>query len=178
VRKIIQFGFLLLFTYQLVGFFAFFEMERFFIRTEIKKAIKLSLPENQLIDFHFTEKEFTKLHWFESHEFTFNGRFYDVVRKSKTNGIWHFQCIDDSQESKLFASLSSACSENLTSTPPSHPIKTWLKVLNEPMEEISNDSPFKFCALRLNYSVELPKYPFSNYSDPYLFNLAPPPDFI
>ena len=120
MRKFLQYGFLLLFAYQLVGFFAFFEVEHYHVRKQIKKAIKLSVPENQLIRFHFTEKESAALHWVKAHEFRLNGRFYDVVHKTKSNGIWYYQCINDIQETQLFERLSSATAQNLSDTPPAH----------------------------------------------------------
>jgi hypothetical protein len=178
VRKLLQYGFLLLFAYQLVGFFAFFEIEHYLVRKQIKKAIKLSVPENQLIRFHFSEKEAAKLHCVKAHEFRLNGRFYDVVHKTKNKGIWYYQCINDIQETKLFEQLGSATAQNLSDTPPAHPMKSWLKVLNEPMEEISNESFLKMFSLLSRQTEEVPNYLSSNYLDPYLAHAFPPPDFI
>ena len=178
MRKLLQYGFLLLFAYQLVGFFAFFEIEHYLVRKQIKKAIKLSVPENQLIRFHFSEKEVAQLHWVKAHEFRLNGRFYDVVHKSKNKGIWYYQCINDIQETQLFERLGSATAQNLSDTPPAHPMKSWLKVLNEPMEEISNESFLKMSSLLSRKTEEVPNYLSSNYLDPYLANAFPPPDFI
>lgn len=178
MRKFIQYGFLLLFAYQLVGFFAFFEVEHYHVRKQIKNAIKLSVPENQLIRFHFTEKESAALHWVKAHEFRLNGRFYDVVHKTKSNGIWYYLCINDIQETQLFERLGSATAQNLSDTPPAHPMKYWLKVLNEPMEEISNESFLNISSFPSHLTHELPNYHSSNYLDPYLAHAFPPPDFI
>jgi hypothetical protein len=130
------FTFIALLTYQFVGFFTFVEIEHFLIRKQIKKAIKLSVPENQLIDFHFTLKESKKLKWLKPHEFELNGRLYDVVRKTKSRGIWYFHCIDDIQETKLFKKLNSAVAVNLVSSSEQHPVHGWLKLMNEPMEPL------------------------------------------
>ena len=56
VRKFLLYGFLALLSYQFVGFFTFVELEHYFIRKEIKKAIKLSVPENQLYNMPTTEQ--------------------------------------------------------------------------------------------------------------------------
>jgi hypothetical protein len=130
------FTFIALLTYQFVGFFTFVEIEHFLIRKQIKKAIKLSVPENQLIDFHFTLKESKKLKWLKPHEFELNGRLYDVVRKTKSRGIWYFHCIDDIQETKLFKKLNTAVAVNLVSSSEQHPVHGWLKLMNEPMEPL------------------------------------------
>ncbi len=125
-----------LLTYQFVGFFTFVEIEHFLIRKQIKKAIKLSVPENQLIHFHFTSKESQSLQWVKPHEFRLNGRFYDVIHKSKVKDIWYFKCIDDIQETTLFQKLDSYTAFNLVSNAANHPVHGWLKLMNEPMEPI------------------------------------------
>lgn len=178
MRKIIQFGFIALFAYQLIGFFAFFEFEHYLIRKQIKKAIKLSVPENQLIQFHFTVKESAKLHWVKPHEFRLNGRFYDVVYKTKSKGVWYFKCINDIQETALFATLNTACAENLSNTPPSHPLQGWLKVLKEPMEEISKNEFINIEIVQFQKREVLPNDLYINYLDPYLAHSFPPPDFM
>lgn len=174
MRKFLQIGFLVLFAYQLIGFFAFFEIEHYLIRKQIKKAIKLSVPENQLISFHFSEKESRQLKWVKPHEFRLNGRFYDVVHKQKVKGIWHYQCINDIQETKLFERLSTATAVNLTSTPPGHPAHGWIKLFQEPLLVLENSSfiDLKFLALQLE-SVKFAHYSF--YNAPTLCNLERPP---
>ena len=136
VQKFLLYGFLALLSYQFVGFFTFVELEHYFIRKEIKKAIKLSVPENQLLKFHFGAKESQKLHWVKPHEFRLNGRFYDVVHKQKIKGTWYFQCIDDRQETALFEKLDFATADNLVNSSDQHPVHGWLKLMNEPMEPI------------------------------------------
>ncbi|MFM7644681.1 MAG: hypothetical protein ACKO5N_07835 [Sphingomonadales bacterium] len=134
MRKFLLFGFLSILFYQLIGFFTFVEIEHYFIRKEIKTALKQAVPENQLISFHFTIKESKILNWVKPHEFRLNGRFYDVVHKTKRKGIWYFKCIDDKQETVLFEKLAYATADNLVNAPDQHPIHGWLKLMNEPME--------------------------------------------
>jgi hypothetical protein len=174
VRKFLLLGFIALLTYQFVGFFTFVEIEHYFIRKEIKKAIKLSVPENQLIKFQFTAKESQKLNWVKPHEFRLNGRFYDVVHKHKVNGIWYFKCIDDRQETALFEKLDFATADNLVNSSGQHPIHGWLKLMNEPMEPIQ---AFVFSYHDLNGYHPQVQFPYLNL---YLTRvgsiLAPPPE--
>ncbi len=174
MRKFLQIGFLMLFTYQLVGFFAFFEIEHYLIRKQIKKAIKLSVPEKQLISFHFSEKESQHLKWVKPHEFRLNGRFYDVVHKQKVKGIWHYQCINDIQETKLFERLSTATAVNLTSTPPGHPAHSWLKLFQEPLMMLEQNTiiDLKFVPTQMERAI-FAQYSF--YKAPSIFNLERPP---
>lgn len=173
VRKFLLFGFLSILLYQLIGFFSFVEIEHYLIRKEIKRAIKSSVPENQLIKFHFTSKESKKLNWVKAHEFRLNGRFYDVVHKTKRNGIWYFKCIDDKQETVLFEKLAFATAENLANAPDKHPIHGWLKVFNEPME------PLDIFEINLNhFDFVLEKHFITkavNTCKPYLSFSGPPP---
>lgn len=169
-------GFLALLCYQIIGFFTFIEIEHYFIRKEIKRAIKQAVPENQLIHFHFTQKESQKLNWVKSHEFRLNGRFYDVVHKKMTNGIWHFKCIDDIQETVLFEKLAFATAENLVNSPDQHPIHGWLKLINEPMEPTQMLKPFLIDVIGFqvqNYFYQSPKR-----KQPYALVLGPPPKNI
>ena len=174
VRKFILFGFIALLGYQFVGFFTFVELEHYFIRKEIKKAIKLSVPENQLIKFHFTAKESQKLNWVKPHEFRLNGRFYDVVHKQKVNGIWCFQCIDDRQETALFEKLDFATADNLVNSSDQHPVHGWLKLINEPME------PLPCFELRLKIfnlkSEKMNDLAVNHYRSKYLALIVPPPE--
>ena len=174
VRKFILFGFIALLSYQFMGFFTFVELEHYFIRKQIKKAIKLSVPENQLIQFHFTTKESHKLHWVKPHEFKLNGRFYDVVHKHKSKGVWFFQCIDDRQETVLFEKLDFATANNLVNSSERHPVHGWLKLMNEPME------PVEFLEHQLNKFNEVQERIFdnnvSNVCKPFLIQVAPPPE--
>lgn len=174
MRKFFLFGFIALLIYQFVGFFTFVELEHYFIRKQIKKAIKLSVPENQLIQFHFTTKESQKLNWVKPHEFRLNGRFYDVVHKHKSNGVWFFQCIDDRQETVLFEKLDFATANNLVNSSEQHPVHGWLKLMNEPME------PVEFFEHQLNKSKEVIESIFdnsvSNVCNPFLNKVGPPPE--
>ena len=159
VRKFILLSFVALLTYQFVGFFTFVEIEHFLIRKQIKKAIKLSVPENQLIHFHFTSKESQSLQWVKPHEFRLNGRFYDVIHKSKVKGIWYFKCIDDIQETTLFQKLDSYTAFNLVSNAPNHPVHGWLKLMNEPMEPIH---AFVFSLSNRDERDPLVQFPYLN----------------
>ncbi len=174
MRKFLLLGFIALLTYQFVGFFTFVEIEHYFISKEIKKAIKLSVPENQLIKFHFTAKESQKLNWVKPHEFRLNGRFYDVVHKHKVNGIWYFQCIDDRQETALFEKLDFATADNLVNSSEQHPIHGWVKLMNEPMEPIQ---AFVFTYHDLNGYYPQVQFPYLNlYLTRVRSIVAPPPE--
>jgi hypothetical protein len=119
-------------TWQVVGFFTYFEWEHYHIRKDIKCALKHSVPENQLKNFYFTNKEIINLTWIKSNEFKLNGRFYDVISKKKTKTGYHFKCVDDHQETELFQKLEESTVINLNNTSSSSPLKHRLKLLKTP----------------------------------------------
>ena len=134
MRRIFSVLVLLIATWQIVGFFTYFEWEHYHIRKDIKQVLKHSVPENQLKEFDFTNKEIKNLTWIKSHEFKLNGRFYDVIKKTPTKNGFHFKCIDDMQETALFQKLEESTAVNLNNSSSSSPLKHWLKLLKTPFD--------------------------------------------
>ena len=129
MKRLFSFLFLIVFIWQLAGFFIYFEIERYHVRKDIKRAIKHSLPQNQYKQFNFTNAEFNELTWINDHEFKMNGRLYDVVKKNKSNVGISVSCIDDIQETILFAQLDEATTSNLNNQPEKAPLKLFVKLL-------------------------------------------------
>ena len=129
MKRLFSFLFLIVFIWQLAGFFIYFEIERYHVRKDIKRAIKHSLPQNEFKQFYFTEKELKELTWINDHEFKMNGRLYDVVKKNKSNVGFSVSCIDDIQETVLFAELDEATVSNLNNQPEKAPLKLFVKLL-------------------------------------------------
>lgn len=105
---VIQLTAVALLSVMLFSFFGphiIFSMQQATIRKEIKKRIKLGVPENELVKFNVNELQ-GNISWTDGkREFTFNGNKYDVVKKEfSKNGIF-FYCINDQQETILFKNL-------------------------------------------------------------------------
>lgn len=79
------------------------------LKKEMKKRIKAGLNKKDLHCFEFTESTYQSITWEkENKEFALRNSFYDVVKLEKLpNGNIKLYCIDDKQESKLFAKLDS-----------------------------------------------------------------------
>jgi len=127
VKKLIAIfiGFLML--WQIVGFYSYFKITQFKIRKEIKQVIKHSVPSNQLKVLCFSLEEQKNLIWIKSHEFKYNGRFYDVIQRIETSSGITFHCIDDRQETKLFERLTQATSYNLGHRSENNPLNQWMR---------------------------------------------------
>lgn len=173
---LISIFFLLIFIWQLAGFFIYFEIERHHVRKDIKRTIELSLHRNNYKKFNFTTEEFNMLTWINDHEFKMNGRFYDVVKKNKSKIGFSVACIDDFHETVLFTELEEATILNLNNQPEKAPIKSFGKSFEcyyLPMEIIQRDN-------QLEYQIKL----IHNFHYASLFaqfkvsEQIPPPDFF
>jgi hypothetical protein len=129
MRRLISFGLLFLFLWQIGGYILEFQLESSRIRKEIKKLTKEAVPKNQLLIFQFSAKEIKSLTWVKSYEFRKDGHFYDVVwKKDIENGKIEFQCVSDDQETLLFEKLDQYVSANLVNSNPDKPLKNWSKL--------------------------------------------------
>lgn len=92
--------------------FASFEARRLAVKHEIKLRLKAGVPENERVNFTFSAAAFEALNWVKpAREFKLDDRFYDVVVKSvDADGTVHVACIDDRQETELFADLATMVS--------------------------------------------------------------------
>ena len=176
MRKLLLYSFLGLMCYHLLGFFSYFEWKRYDVRKEVKKAIKLSVPESQLTQFHFTNHEVHQLKWVKSHEFILNDHYYDVIKKAKSKDGYFFKCIRDDQETQLFSQLRSMTSFNLSHSGENQPVNVWFKFLSEPMEVLETSLDYSIFVMEQKSSI-LSTHEESFYSY-FLSTVTPPPDFM
>ena len=143
MQKLISYGFLFLFVWQIVGFVGYFEFSHYRLKKDLKLLIKSGVPQDELIVFEFSPEEINELVWLKKNEFDRNGKLFDVVRSHiEENGSTYMECISDSQEKILFAHLDQSVSRNLGDEDNSNPISNWIKVLHFPV-------------LAVNYTVEV-----------------------
>ncbi|MBK9076551.1 MAG: hypothetical protein IPL77_16560 [Flavobacteriales bacterium] len=91
-----------------LGHLASFEWKRRTVRKEIKLRLKAGVPQEERTPFQVTQAEYAALDWVKpQREFRLNGRFYDVVELHvQADETFLLSCIDDHQETELFAHLS------------------------------------------------------------------------
>lgn len=109
------------------------------IRSEIKKAIKEGVPENQLVSFRFHKQEenWINLIWTKpKKEFRFNNQMYDVVERREEKDSIYFKCIHDVKESGLFQQIDKMTNKQ-TSKEKSIVIY-WSKQVYSPQNGIAN----------------------------------------
>jgi len=176
VRKLISFGLLFLFLWQIGGYLLEFKIESSRVRKELKKLTKEAVPLNQLIYFQFSAEEIQSLTWTKKNEFKKDGHFYDIVWRHKlNNGLIEFQCVSDDQETLLFEKLDQYVSANLANQNPDKPLKNWSKLFFADYIPFSSSlAPIlsNEFTLKTNHSFFFQ----SSFSDGHLFIETPPPN--
>jgi len=159
MRKCFGWCFLLLFSWQIVGYVVFFEWKHIHIKKEIKSLLKSGVPQDELVDFHFNTYQIKQLKWLKKNEFEWNNQLFDVVQSfSSCDGITHFRCISDTQEKVLFKDLNKYIASNLEDDSQNSTVLKLVKVLlidqfEFPDPKIVAYSPER----RLDYFVYLTK---------------------
>lgn len=96
------------FTMGIVGYFPIFKLEQYRIRKEIKTQIKNKIPISELHTFRFKNPT-SDVIWIRPQiEFRLNGHMYDVVHEKKYKTFTEFKCVNDTEETILFANLDQA----------------------------------------------------------------------
>jgi hypothetical protein len=124
---------LVLMLSQTFGFVVYFENTKSKIRKEMKTRIKQGVPKEDLHDFEFTELEYKNLTWTKHDEFKLGIEYYDVVWFEKLeNGNIHVSCVNDKDETILFASLTQQVNFNLSDSKSNNPIRVVFTILQMP----------------------------------------------
>ena len=159
----------------LTGFqYSFFKYKQSKIRSEIKRAIKEGVPEDELVDFRFYTKEesWINLEWTKPEkEFRFNNQMYDVVETHKSNDTIYFRCIHDVKESGLFQQVDQLT--NQRSSKDKSLVVYWSQQIYSPMNGIvSQKAPLDIAVKWTKHYYQESKIKF------FLDSPVPPPPKI
>ena len=155
LRKSIAILLLILFAYNIFGFYYCFIYKQNKIRSEIKTQIKNNVPQEQLIILTFTKKQVKKLAFQDENEFRLNGKMYDIVKTTIKNNIITYFCINDVQEEELFESLNEQVSNNLDNILHKNNFKkNYIKTINDFfIEEYNYKYNNELILLKINYLI-------------------------
>jgi hypothetical protein len=85
------------------------------IRRELISLLKTGVADAQLTTIKITSKNKKDIHWKETHEFTYKGEMYDVVKTEKIDAVTTiYHCITDSAERQLLTDLENQSDQNKT----------------------------------------------------------------
>lgn len=168
----ISIGFFALMLWQLIGFFTYFEISHYYVKKEIKTALKKAVPEKHRKLFYFTASQEKSLHWIKSNEFKLNNRYYDVVERTELNGKVRLSCIDDIQETHLFKQLGVQTASSLSKGSGKIPLNSWLQLLEQPFLIVHNLTIYPIYHLEEN---NLNLKPYKNNFTEVTLQLIPSP---
>lgn len=82
--------------------FTWLHINKNIVRKQVKRQIIAGIEKEKLVLLKFTkEQTATKLKWKHSKEFEFENQMYDIVETDTVNGMIHFWCWLDSEETQL-----------------------------------------------------------------------------
>lgn len=114
MKKIITILLLSLFSFHILGVYVSFQVREHYIKKDIKRRIKKGVPEEELAHIIYKPSIKNQFEWKHKAEFRYNGTMYDIVRTEFVNDSTQiFHCVNDSQETVLFADLEKLLEEEL-----------------------------------------------------------------
>lgn len=176
LRKAFSVILLILFSYNLIGYYLIFKLQHFQVRKEIKHKIKQSVPAEDLVIIKIFEFESHRLYWTKAEkEFKFQGQMYDVVKKEYGDNFTTFFCIHDFKDSHLFAQLDHHTDQYLSNSTEHKAqsqklFRLWFK--NYWFNRISLEKPFETPLNRKRFKKT------SQYQSIHIDLLKPPPQTV
>ncbi len=132
MRSLFSFLFVAFLLWNYIGFFTYFQIEKYSAKKAFKQKIKKAVPESDLKIFLFSPKQIENLSWYEAHEFEYENVMYDIVSCDTTeNGSIRYACVSDMQETILFAQLDQQIQRKV-SDENQLPISNWKNVVSQP----------------------------------------------
>ncbi len=101
----------------LAGGFIAFELSKKQVKRSIKLKLKAGVPENELVTFNITSKQYKSLQWIKKDkEFKLGNEMFDVVTRTEEMEQITLVCINDKQEAELFKQLDRLVDLNMGNT--------------------------------------------------------------
>ncbi|PKP04554.1 MAG: hypothetical protein CVU14_00145 [Bacteroidetes bacterium HGW-Bacteroidetes-9] len=102
----------LIVCFNTVGYFFVFKVKELQVKSEVKKLIRNSVPEDQLVQIRLSSDNEVDFKWIHSKEFWYKGIMYDVVRfKVVSVNVIDYYCFEDKKETGLNDRLNSIVRE-------------------------------------------------------------------
>jgi hypothetical protein len=104
VRRFLSISFIIIFLFNIVGYYPLFLLKRNLIRNEINTLISENITAESLTVLSFSSSELKSLKWLKEDEFSYKGELYDVVKNEiGKNGKIYLYCFNDTKERRLTA---------------------------------------------------------------------------
>lgn len=178
MKRLFSISILLVLTLNITGVFFVFKIQQYKVRKEIKHLIKAGIPENELHEFHLSNKDYEQLNWVRPDiEFQKGNEMFDIVRAETKGDSILLHCVNDKEEAVLFAQLDELIQKKMEkeSKAPNSPINKVFKILKLVYVTSNFKDSLAFLVVKELHHFSDLKY---LYSSPYLEVLSPPPDTV
>lgn len=162
----------------MTGFIIVFKIEQAQIRKNIKQQLKAGIPDDKLHFFGLSRTEYAELDWVrQDKEFRMGKEMFDVVRSETFDDSIHLHCVNDTEETQLFAHLEEIIQKKREqqSNVPKSPISKVVKALKLVYVPNTFANAIDIYDLKLS---SLFAEMNASYASPYLKVLTPPPDTV
>ena len=85
MKKMIAIFIFTLMLWKIIGFTVYFNIEKLKIQQEVNNLTDQNLSINKLTVLSFSLKQTKQLIWINKDEFKYQGRMYDIVKRSKSD---------------------------------------------------------------------------------------------
>lgn len=124
LKKLLAYIVLILFTYNLAGYYVVFKGWQKGIRSQIKEQIRHDSKLSDIEVLTFSKADLKQkriaLEWEKEDEFRFNGNMYDVVSRNESSDSITFTCINDRKEKKLIDQFQAFVNQQHNNVPSKH----------------------------------------------------------
>jgi hypothetical protein len=109
MKRILSISLLMIFLFQMAGYYLVFKIQQHEIRKEFKRLLFEGIAEDKLVTFEIDDFQKSEaqsgIKFIEDHEILYRGTFYDIVRKEIHGSMIKYFCIADHDETRLYADL-------------------------------------------------------------------------
>lgn len=172
MRRIVSIVFLLVFLFNIAGYYPVFLIQQQLIRKEVRLAIQQKASIEELVCISVSKSDSKLLRWIKDDEFVYKGNLYDIVWMEKeSDRAIHYWCINDDKEKSLLSHFEKEVNKNTDSNGSDpkgennfikNPLKDYVITQNIVKNHLSETSLF--------YFIEN-----SNHSSPTINIITPPP---
>jgi hypothetical protein len=154
MKSILSFTIFFTFLIKMGGYFTYLSIEREIVRERIERQIIHHLPTSDLVRIVANPANIAEIKWErQNKEFKFKGDLYDIVSVEIKDGVKHYICIRDKEETALAAKIDALLDQESQHLPFDANAKHFLSLLLEPLT-IQASPSFVF-------GFFFDKYPFS-----------------
>jgi hypothetical protein len=125
-NKIISIGLLAVLIFPWAGSYSWLKFRKAAVRQEVHRTLEQGINRDELVMLTFTKDRAKLLRWEHPGEFEYQGRMYDVVKRSSCGDTLHLLCLSDERETGIKEDLAALAGEAVNHDPQEQPCRDQL----------------------------------------------------